>query len=82
MYTKNRNKSKNYLIDEEKEALRVKYLVKLQREKSNSNLALSFGLIILDFIEYINACERHLESQSEPGDNYYIKAYETVIQTA
>ena len=82
MDPKNRNKSKYNLLDEEKEAL--KELVKLQNERVIviRPCDKGAGIIILDFNEYINACERHLESQTDTGDNYYIKVNETVLQTA
>ena len=82
MDPKNRNKSKYNLLDEETEAL--KELVKLQKEGVIviRHCDKGAGIIILDFNEYINACERHLESQTDTGDNYYIKVNETVLQTA
>ena len=69
---RNRNHIPCNIPQEELAAL--KELIRLQRDRviTIKSCDKGAGLIILDFNEYINACESHLESQTENGE-YYIK---------
>ena len=65
MDPQNRNKVEHNISEEEKTAL--KELVKLQRERVIviRPCDKGAGIIILDFVEYIEACDRHLASQTK-----------------
>ena len=82
----NRNKVKCNLPPEELKAL--KELVQLQKDNKIiiKPCYKGAGIIILDFIEYIEACTEHLESKQKQdnGDSlpYYIKANSSTVREA
>ena len=65
---KNRNSSECNISPQETQALRE--LVRLQREKiiTIKECDKGAGVIILDFKDYIDACEKHLNSQEQQPD--------------
>ena len=64
---KNRHQTKSNLTDGAKDAL--KQLVKLQKERTIviRPCDKGAGIIILDFKEYISACQKHLEYKTNTG---------------
>ena len=79
---KNRYKVDTNISEEEKEAL--KELIKLQKERKIviRPCDKGAGIIILDFEEYIKACQEHLESKTDTGENYYINVDDHTLEEA
>ena len=79
---KNRHQAKSNLTEGEKEAL--KELVKLQKQRIIviRPCDKGAGIIILDFQEYIKACENHLGSKTKTEVPYYVKADARTLEEA
>ena len=82
MDPKNRNKVQSNLPDDEKEALKI--LIKLQKDRKIviKPCDKGAGIIILNFDDYINACEDHLNSKTPTGEDYYKEINLTDIEKA
>ena len=65
---RNRNETKCNIPPEEVAAL--KEVIRLQKERIITIKACDkgAGIIILDFVEYIEACDRHLASKTKTGE--------------
>ena len=83
---KNRNKVKCSLPEDELEAL--KELVKLQKDKKIiiKQCDKGAGIIVLNYEDYINACNKHLKESMKDHDGtikqYYKKVKQTVLEEA
>ena len=71
MDPKNISKVQSDLPDDEEEALKI--LIKLQKDRKIVIKPHDKGaeIIILNFDDYINACEDHLNSKTPTGEDYY-----------
>ena len=79
---KSRHQAKSYLTEGEKEAL--KQLVRLPRDRTIviRPCDKGAGIIIIDFKVYIRVCQNHLESTTNTGDKYYVKADTKTLREA
>ena len=82
MDPKNRHQAKSNITEGEKEAL--KQLVKLQKDRTIviRPCDKGAGIIIFDFEKYIRACKNHLESTTNTGGKYYVKADTKILAEA
>ena len=78
----NRNKAKKNLPPEETKA--IKEIIELQKNKTITVKPCDkgAGIIVLDFEEYLRACNEHLNSMQDENTPYYKKVDNKTLEIA